>query len=101
MTNKKATPEQKKEMIEAVKKARDGNLPEYFEAAYVKQTLIYLLRSDAITDLVDKVKISAPPSISIAPLQEATMIDNGPKDLLEAAKAMCNALKNLNLKLDA
>jgi len=90
MTNKKATPEAKKELVEAVKKARDGTLPEYFEAA------------DAITDLVDKVKISAPPSISIGPLQEATMIaDSGPRDLLEAAKAMCSALKNLNLKLDA
>jgi len=90
MTNKKATPEQKREMVEAVKKARDGNLPAYFEAA------------DAITDLVDKVKISAPPAISIAPLQEATMIsDSGPRDLLEAAKAMCSALKNLNLKLDS
>jgi len=88
MTNKRATPEQKKEMIEQVKKARDGTLPDYFEAA------------DAITDLVDKVKISAPPQVSIAPIQDASTISDGPRDLLEAAKAMCNALKNLNLKLD-
>jgi len=90
MANKRATPEQKKELVEQVKKARDGNLPDYFEAA------------DAITDLVDKVKMSAPAPVSIAPIQDATMIaDSGPRDLLEAAKAMCSALKNLNLKLDS
>jgi len=89
MANKRATPEQKKELIAQVKKARDGPADNYFQAA------------EAIADLVDIVKLSAPVPVSIAPIQEATMIDSGPRDLLEAAKAMCSALKNLNLKLDS
>jgi len=90
MAKLRATPEMKKEMVEQVKKARDGNLPEYFAAA------------DAVTELVDKVKMSAPPLVSIQPIQEAaTTVNDGPKDLLEAAKAMCAALKNLNVKLDS
>jgi len=91
MAKLRATPDHKKELVEQVKKARDGSLPEYFEAA------------DAIPDLMDKVKMSAPQIVAIQPIaQEATTIsDSGPRDLLEAAKAMCAALKNLNLKLDS
>jgi len=90
MAKLSATPEHKKELVEQVKKARDGTVPEYFAAA------------DAVTDLVDKVKLSAPVQISIQPIAEAATIEaSGPRDLLEAAKAMCSALKNLNLKLDA
>jgi len=89
MSKLNAAPDLKREMVEQVKKARDGTTPEYFEAV------------DAVTDLVDKVKLSAPTPVSIQPIQEATTIqESGPRDLLEAAKAMCAALKNLNLKLD-
>jgi len=89
MSKLHAVPDLKRELVEQVKKARDGTTPEYFAAA------------DAVTDIVDKVKLSAPPPVAIQPIQEATMIqDSGPRDLLEAAKAMCAALKNLNLKLD-
>jgi len=91
MAKLRASPDHKKELVEQVKKARDGTVPEYFAAA------------DAVSDLVDKVKLSAPQVVAIQPIsQEATTIaDSGPRDLLEAAKAMCAALKNLNLKLDS
>jgi len=89
MAKLSATPEMKRELVDQVKKARDGTTPEYFEAV------------DAVTDLVEKVKLSAPAPVAIQSIQEAETIDqSGPKDLLEAAKAMCAALKNLNLKLD-
>lgn len=89
MSNLSATPGQKKEFIDQVKKARDGTLPDYFEAA------------DAVAELVDKVKLSAPVKVSIPTIAEPVTIDqNGAGDLLEAAKAMCAALKNLNIKLD-
>lgn len=34
MTGHGATPEQQRELIGVVKQARDGSIPEYFEAAY-------------------------------------------------------------------
>jgi len=90
MAKLRATPDDKKELIEQVKKARDGTVPEYFQA------------QEAVHDLVDKVKLSAPPVISIKPIMAEAISDtDGPRDLLEAAKAMCSALKNLNLKLDS
>jgi len=89
MAKLSATPVMKKELVDQVKKARDGTTPEYFEAA------------DAVIDLVEKVKLSAPAPVAIQSIQEAeTINESGPRDLLEAAKAMCAALKNLNLKLD-
>jgi len=88
-TNYGATPDQKQEFVSAVKQARDGEHPsDFFEA------------QDAVADLLNKVKMSKPITIDMPEFQEAVSINDDAGDLLEMAKRMCAALKNLNLALD-
>eukprot|EP01125_Pyxidicula_operculata_P008167 TRINITY_DN2761_c0_g1_i1.p1 TRINITY_DN2761_c0_g1~~TRINITY_DN2761_c0_g1_i1.p1 ORF type:complete len:433 (+),score=135.46 TRINITY_DN2761_c0_g1_i1:66-1364(+) len=90
----RAKPDDRQQLVSCVKQARDApNASGYFQA------------QDALEDLAEKVKVSQP--ITIAPvipiMADAMTIElekEGPKDMLEAAKAMCEALKKLNLTLD-
>lgn len=49
-------------------------------------------------DLLTKVRDQ--PSFQIAIATPVAVADDGPRDMLEAAKAMCAALKGLNISLD-
>jgi hypothetical protein len=77
----------KRDLIAAIKKARDGGLPEYFNAM---QTLEDLVRKG----------MSAPPMMIIPDAIVDLAKPIQPTDMLEAAKRMCAALKGLNLALD-
>jgi len=87
--NYNATPEDKQELVRCVKQARDGPTAEFFQA------------QEALGALVDRVQANHQafiPSISLdMPLET---IDDSPKDLLEAAKALCASMKTLNITLD-
>lgn len=50
-------------------------------------------------NLLSKVR-EQEPAFQIAIAAPAPAADEGPKDMLEAAKAMCAALKNLNFAID-
>lgn len=49
--------------------------------------------------LLSKVREQPDFQISMAP-QTIAPVDEGPRDMLEAAKAMCAALKGLNFAID-
>lgn len=86
-----ARPDDKASLVSSVKQARDApDLSDYFGA------------QDALHDLVEKVKLSQPAIVAPIPIISSAVpfIDEGPQDLLEVAKKMCDALKNLNLTLD-
>jgi len=74
--------------VRCVKQARDGPVSDFFQA------------QEAIGNLVDRVQANQQyvPSISLEIPVET--IDEGPKDLLEAAKALCASMKTLNITLD-
>eukprot|EP01127_Copromyxa_protea_P013297 TRINITY_DN3567_c0_g1_i1.p1 TRINITY_DN3567_c0_g1~~TRINITY_DN3567_c0_g1_i1.p1 ORF type:complete len:426 (-),score=111.69 TRINITY_DN3567_c0_g1_i1:57-1334(-) len=86
MANHGAQPEHQRELIGVVKGARDGTIPEFFEAAENMENLLTKVREE--------------PAFQIAVSSQATVPDEGPRDLLEAAKAMCAALKGLNIAVD-
>jgi len=86
MASAGAPQELQREVVAAVKKARDGDIPQYFESVQEMENILARIPTEPEF------------SISIAPL--ATIADDGPKDMLEAAKAMCASLKSLNLVLD-
>jgi len=75
-----------KELVSAVKLARDGDIPQYFVAVNDMENILE--------------KAHAEPELSISIGQAVVMIDDRPRDMLEAAKAMCASLKSLNLALD-
>jgi len=86
MASAGAPQELQREVVAAVKKARDGDIPQYFESV------------QEMENILSRIPTEPEFSISIAPL--VTIADDGPKDMLEAAKAMCASLKSLNLVLD-
>jgi hypothetical protein len=55
---------------------------------------------DAMEKLVSKVRDQPDFQIAIGSPQLAAPADEGPRDMLEAAKAMCAALKGLNFAID-
>jgi len=82
-----ATDDEKREFIAAVKRARDGDAEDFFQA------------QDDINKLLDRIKNKpAAPKIQIGMVEA----DNASKskDLLAAAKDMCNALSKLNLAME-
>jgi len=81
-----APPELQRELVATVKTARDGTIPQYFESV------------NELEKILEKAHAEPEFSISISPLVATP--DDGPKDMLEAAKAMCASLKSLNLALD-
>jgi len=85
--NYSATPEDKQELVRCVKQARDGTVADFFQA------------QDDLDILVDRVQANnqVVPSISVHMTAE---YDDGPKDLLEAAKALCSSIKSLFITLD-
>jgi len=81
-----ATDEEKREFVEAVKKARDGDAADFFQA------------QEDINNLLDRIRNKPPP-----PKLTLAAFDEGPsksKDLLAAAKEMCSALSKLNFAID-
>jgi len=86
--NYSAAPEDKQELVRCVKQARDGPVADFFQA------------QDDLDKLVDRVQANQQfvPSISIQ--MAAEPINDSPKDLLEAAKALCASMKTLNFTLD-
>jgi len=81
-----ADPELKKELVGAVKKGRDGGLPEYFDACEI------------LENCVRKSHVAPPLQLSIPIGEPAKAVKQ--VDMLEAAKRMCAALKGINLALD-
>jgi len=78
----------KEDLVGAVKQARDGDIPEYFDALKIlEQTL-------------EKAKAMQPAPFQISMDNLKIEDKGGPKDLLEAAKRMCAALSGLNITLD-
>jgi len=86
--NSHATPDDKQELVRCVKQARDGPVSDFFQA------------QEAIGNLADRVHANQQyvPSITLEIPVET--FDEGPKDLLEAAKALCASMKTLNITLD-
>jgi len=86
--NSHATPDDRHVLVRCVKQARDGTVSDFFQA------------QEAVGNLVDRVQANQQfvPSISLEIPVET--IDEGPKDLLEAAKALCASMKTLNITLD-
>jgi len=80
--------EMKQELLAAIKKARDGGLPEYFEAVR------------CLEETLAKAKAMKPQPLQITVGSFGLKDKGGPKDLLEAAKQMCAALSSLNISLD-
>jgi len=83
-----ATPQDKEELVRCVKQARDGPVSDFFQA------------QDALDNLVDRVQSNQQFVPSISLLMDAETLDDSPKDLLEAAKALCASMKTLNITLD-
>jgi len=89
LDNKECPIELQQELIGAIKKARDGSVPEYFEALKILQQTLEKARN-------------AQPGQPLA-LAHGTsrLVDTGgARDLLETAKKMCTALKGINVTLD-
>jgi len=81
--------ELKKDLVGQIRQARDGDIPQYFEAVKcMEQTL-------------EKAKAMQPPPLQIDMGALKIHDSGGPKDLLEAAKRMCAALSGLNITLDS
>jgi len=88
MDNRECPMELQKELIGGVKQARDGSVPEYFDALKcLEQTL-------------QKARNLQPPNLSLAHGTSRITDTGGARDLLETAKKMCTALKGLNVTLD-
>jgi len=82
-------PEDRQELVRCVKQGRDGPMSDFFQA------------QESLGALVERVLANHQafiPSISLDMNLET--IDDGPKDLLEAAKALCASMKTLNITLD-
>jgi len=79
-----ATDADKREFIDAVKKARDGDIKDFFAA------------QDKFNEIKDRVKNK--PQIQIGLVEDNTVSRS--KDLLAAAKDMCSALSKLNIVMD-
>jgi len=88
MDEKQCPVELKQEALGAIKKARDGSVPEYFDA----------IRT--LEDTLAKARNLQPSPLQIS-IGALTINDKGgPRDLLEAAKRMAAALSSLNVTLD-
>jgi len=84
LTDRNVPMPEKKQLIENVRDARDGSIPQYFTSL------------EAVGEIVQKAQTA--PLFSI-PLSVPTS-SAAPGDMLEAAKAMCSALKGLSFSLD-
>jgi len=88
MDEKDCPVEMKQDLIGAVKQARDGSIPEYFDAIRCME------------ETLNKARLMHPQPLQISLGMQGIKDKGGPKDLLEAAKQMCAALASLNISLD-
>jgi len=88
MDTKDCPLEMKQELLGAIKMARDGSVPEYFDAIRCME------------ETLNKAKAMQPQPLQISFGSSGIKDKGGPKDLLEAAKQMCAALSSLNISLD-
>jgi len=88
MDTKNCPLEMKQELLGAVKMARDGSVPQYFDAIRCME------------ETLNKAKAMQPQPLQISFGASGIKDKGGPKDLLEAAKQMCAALSSLNISLD-
>jgi len=84
LTKLHATDADKREFIDAVKKARDGDMNDFFAA------------QDKFNEIKDRVKNR--PQIQIGLVEDNSVSKS--KDLIKAAKDMCSALSKLNIVMD-
>jgi len=82
-----ATDEEKRQFIDAVKRARDGDAADFFQA------------QEDINNLLDRIRNKPPPPKLTLGMQEPDSASKS-RDLLAAAKDMCSALSKLNLAID-
>jgi len=80
----KANDNDKREFIDAVKRARDGDMNDFFAA------------QDKFNEIKDRIKNR--PQIQIGLVEDNTVSKS--KDLLKAAKDMCHAMSKLNIAMD-
>jgi hypothetical protein len=80
-----ASEQDKRDFIAAVKKARDGDMNDFFAA------------QDKFNEIADRLK-NKPPPIQIGLVEDNSVSKS--KDLIAAAKDMCSALSKLNFSMD-
>jgi len=80
-----ASEQDKREFIAAVKKARDGDMNDFFAA------------QEKFNEIADRLR-NKPPPIQIGLIEDNSVSKS--KDLIAAAKNMCSALSKLNIAMD-